>query len=174
MRNRERERKRGEMKRGARKRRGVEGRERERGARKEGRKRDRKCERQRGDAGDRVQLPTYGGEGRLVCSSLFHPREPPRPTSRLSFSSVSSAVPACPQLCPPLESVFLAPTYESLPPSPSSPLRRVSFSLSARENKFTVEGGRENALSLPLSSPVTIPPPSQQQSSSLVRRFECN
>lgn len=126
--------------------------------RKGGRKRDvgdRKCERQRGDAGDRVQLPTYlrGGEERLVCSGLHHPREP------------------TPGRQPPLffQRSFYHPPFSSscLSSRPSSSLRHIkhtfpglpsvvflSFSLpSRRENKFTRGGGEgREVVSLPPSS----------------------
>lgn len=98
-------------------------------ARKEGSKRDdgdRKCERQRGDAGDRVQLPTYGGEGRLVCSGLFHPREPATPSPQPLFFQRFFRYPRLPLAVSP---VSFAPTYESIP-SPPFLLRSVFLSLS--------------------------------------------
>lgn len=152
------------MKRGARKRRGVGGRERKRGARKEGRKRDdgdRKCERQRGDAGDRVQLPTYGGEGRLVCSGLFHPREPTTPVPPAvslfpAFLPPSPLAPSCVLLSSPSSS--LLPMRASL--LPLHPPYAVFLSLSPQGKTNSPWRVGERTLSLSTSFlPRDHPPP---------------
>lgn len=145
-----------------------------RGARKEGSKRDdgdRKCERQRGDAGDRVQLPTYGGEGRLVCSGLFHPREPATPSPQPLFFQRFFRYPRLPLAVSP---VSFAPTYESIP-SPPFLLHSVFLSLSPQGKTNSPWRVGARALSFSSLSPTPrVRPSPYQQSSSLVRRFECN